>query len=61
MSHEYPEPDALDERWFATNSEQWSEVVRLLDRAPEPKPRLAELLRERSMFASQIPDKSCGE
>lgn len=46
-------PDPLDERWFAVDSEKWAEVVRLLERAPEPKPRLADLLRERGMFASQ--------
>lgn len=50
---EYPEPDPLDERWFVVDSEKWAEVVRLLERAPEPKPRLADLLRERDMFASQ--------
>jgi hypothetical protein len=50
---EYPEPDALDERWFVADPEQWAEVVRLIERAPEPKPRLADLLRERGMFASQ--------
>ena len=46
-------PDPLDERWFVVDSEKWAEVVRLLERAPEPKPRLADLLRERGMFASQ--------